>query len=60
MTASNSLGLLPPESPKKPTLGYAMIDFNKTVALSNTVSNSIGSPTSDHDVSDGSRRTRHS
>lgn len=60
MTASNSLGLLPPESPKKPSLGYAMIDFNKTVALSNTVSNSIGSPTSDHDVSDGSRRTRHS
>lgn len=60
MTASNSLGLLPPESPKKLSLGYAMIDFNKTVALSNTVSNSIGSPTSDHDVSDGSRRTRHS
>lgn len=59
ITASNSLGLLAPESPKKPSLGYAMIDFNKTVALS-TVSNSIGSPTSDHDVSDGSRRTRHS
>ncbi|XP_063707764.1 fibroblast growth factor receptor substrate 2-like, partial [Culicoides brevitarsis] len=56
ITTSNSLGLLPPESPKKPSLGYAMIDFNKTVALSNTVSNSnsVGSPTA------GSRRTRHS
>lgn len=61
LTGSNSLGLLPPESPKKPSPGYAMIDFNKTVALSNTVSNSVGSPgIGDHDGSEGSRRTRHS
>uniref|UniRef100_A0A336M7I2 CSON010648 protein n=1 Tax=Culicoides sonorensis TaxID=179676 RepID=A0A336M7I2_CULSO len=62
MISSNSLGLLTPESPtkQKARLGYALIDFNKTVALSNTVSNSIGSPTSDYDAQDGSRRTRHS
>ncbi|XP_053664809.1 homeobox protein 5 [Anopheles marshallii] len=48
-----SLGLLPPESPKKASLGYATIDFNKTVALSNSTT-----PSSELD-SEGSRKTRH-
>lgn len=47
--------LLMPDSPKKATmLGYATIDFNKTVALSNTTN-----PPSDVDA-EGSRKTRHS
>ncbi|EAA14022.4 AGAP009930-PA [Anopheles gambiae str. PEST] len=48
-----SVGLLPPESPKKASLGYATIDFNKTVALSNSTT-----PSSELD-SEGSRKTRH-
>lgn len=43
-------GLLPPESPKK--AGYATIDFNKTVALSNSTN-----PILDFDQS--CRKTRH-
>lgn len=46
-------GLLPPESPKKASLGYATIDFDKTVALSNSTT-----PSSELD-SEGSRKTRH-
>lgn len=46
-------GLLPPESPKKASLGYATIDFNKTFALSNSTT-----PSSELD-SEGSRKTRH-
>ncbi|CAO1365210.1 unnamed protein product [Diamesa hyperborea] len=45
-------GLLPPESPLK--ADYATIDFNKTVALSN----STRTPSSDLDQ-EGSRKTRH-
>lgn len=45
--------ILPPESPKKASMGYATIDFNKTVALSNSTT-----PSSEHD-SEGSRKTRH-
>lgn len=45
-------GLLPPESPKK--LGYATIDFNRSTALSNILSNN---PILDFDQS--SRKTRH-
>lgn len=45
--------LLPPESPKKASLGYATIDFNKTFALSNSTT-----PSSELD-SEGSRKTRH-
>lgn len=45
--------MLPPESPKKASLGYATIDFNKTVALSNSTT-----PSSELD-SEGSRKTRH-
>jgi fibroblast growth factor receptor substrate 2 len=45
--------LLPPESPHKAALGYATIDFNKTVALSNTTI-----PSQELD-SEGSRTTRH-
>ncbi|XP_065088936.1 fibroblast growth factor receptor substrate 2 [Ochlerotatus camptorhynchus] len=45
--------LLPPESPKKASLGYATIDFNKTFALSNSIT-----PSSELD-SEGSRKTRH-
>lgn len=45
--------MLPPESPKKASMGYATIDFNKTVALSNSTT-----PSSEHD-SEGSRKTRH-
>ncbi|XP_053676342.1 putative uncharacterized protein DDB_G0277255 [Anopheles nili] len=48
-----SVSLLPPESPKKASLGYATIDFNKTVALSNSTT-----PSSELD-SEGSRKTRH-
>lgn len=46
--------LLPPESPKNTSLGYVTIDFNKTVALSNSTT-----PSSELD-SEGSRMTRHS
>lgn len=46
--------LLPPESPKKASLGYATIDFNKTAALSSSTT-----PSTDLD-SEGSRKTRHS
>ena len=52
--SSTSLMLLPPDSPKKGVLDYATIDFNKTVALSNSTT-----PSSDLD-SEGSRKTRHS
>lgn len=45
-------GLLPPESPKK--LGYATIDFNRSTALSNILSNN---PIIDFDQS--CRKTRH-
>lgn len=45
--------LLPPESPKKASLGYATIDFTKTNALSNSTT-----PSSELD-SEGSRKTRH-
>lgn len=51
---STSMGLLPPDSPKKGVLDYATIDFNKTVALSNSTT-----PSSELD-SEGSRQTRHS
>lgn len=50
MTALSSL--LPPESPKK--LGYATIDFNRSTALSNILSNT---PIIDLDQS--CRKTRH-
>uniref|UniRef100_A0A182NAU6 IRS-type PTB domain-containing protein n=1 Tax=Anopheles dirus TaxID=7168 RepID=A0A182NAU6_9DIPT len=53
ITTPASVGLLPPESPKKASLGYATIDFNKTVALSNSTT-----PSSELD-SEGSRKTRH-
>lgn len=46
--------LWPPDSPKKGILDYATIDFNKTVALSNSTT-----PSSELD-SEGSRKTRHS
>lgn len=49
------MSLLPPESPKKGVMDYATIDFNKTVALSTTLT----TPSSDID-SEGSRKTRHS
>ena len=54
MVTSISLqnGLLPPESPKK--LGYATIDFNRSTALSNILSNT---PITDYDQS--CRKTRH-
>lgn len=55
MVGSKSLGGLIVESPKKQSLGYATIDFNKTIALSNTMSNSVGSPTNET-----GRKTRHS
>lgn len=42
---------LPPDSPRKPTSGYAAIDFKKTVALSHSVN-----PTFDKECS---RKTRH-
>lgn len=45
---------LPPESPKKGIMDYAKIDFNKTVALSNSAN-----PSSELD-SEESRKTRHS
>ncbi|KAJ6647720.1 Fibroblast growth factor receptor substrate 2, partial [Pseudolycoriella hygida] len=54
---SNSAGtvsLLPPDSPKTGLWDYATIDFNKTVALSNSTT-----PSSELD-SEGSRKTRHS
>lgn len=50
----SAMSLLPPESPKKGVMDYATIDFNKTVALSNSTT-----PSSDLD-SEGSRKTRHS
>lgn len=42
---------LPPDSPRKPTSGYAAIDFKKTEALSHSVN-----PTFDNECS---RKTRH-
>lgn len=42
-----------PESPQKPTKGYATIDFNKTVALSHSVNPCLGLD------NEGSRKTRH-
>ena len=51
VTTPNSL--LSPESPHKASQGYATIDFNKTVALSNSTT-----PSSELD-SEGSRKTRH-
>lgn len=53
MNVPSSHCILPPESPKKASMGYATIDFNKTVALSNSTT-----PSSEHD-SEGSRKTRH-
>lgn len=50
-TAHSISSLLPPESPKKGIFDYATIDFNKTVALSNSIT-----PTVD---CEGSRKTRH-
>lgn len=47
--------LVPPESPNKPTGGYATIDFNKTSALSHAVSRSMNS----EDINECSRKTRH-
>ncbi|XP_055593648.1 fibroblast growth factor receptor substrate 2 [Uranotaenia lowii] len=52
-TTVTTASLLPPESPKKASLGYATIDFNKTFALSNSTT-----PSSELD-SEGSRKTRH-
>lgn len=48
----SATGLLPPESPKKGIFDYATIDFNKTVALSNSTAPSMDC--------EGSRKTRHS
>lgn len=53
-SAGIPIGLLPPDSPKKGVLDYATIDFNKTVALSNSTT-----PSSELDF-EGSRKTRHS
>lgn len=50
---SSMQSLLPPESPRKLPIGYATIDFNKTVALSNSATPSIELD------SEGSRKTRH-
>lgn len=44
--------LLPPESPKKGIFDYATIDFNRTVALSNSTAPSMDC--------EGLRKTRHS
>lgn len=44
--------LLPPESPKRGIFDYATIDFNKTVALSNSTAPSMDC--------EGLRKTRHS
>lgn len=55
ISSTNATGiasLLPPESPKRGVFDYATIDFNKTVALSNSTAPSIDC--------EGSRRTRHS
>lgn len=52
--STTTMSLLPPDSPKTGVLDYATIDFNKTVALSNSTT-----PSSELD-SEGSRRTRHS
>lgn len=49
---NNATSLLPPESPKKGIFDYATIDFNKTVALSNSITPSMDC--------EGSRKTRHS
>ena len=43
----------PPESPNKPQKGYAIIDFNKTAALSHSVNPNLVND------SEGSRKTRH-
>lgn len=43
---------LPPSSPKKPTIGYTTIDFNKTVALKSVA---LGTEVD----TEGSRKTRH-
>lgn len=53
-STTTTLSLLPPDSPKTGILDYATIDFNKTVALSNSTT-----PSSELD-SEGSRKTRHS
>lgn len=52
--STTTMSLLPPDSPKTGILDYATIDFNKTVALSNSTT-----PSSELD-SEGSRKTRHS
>lgn len=55
MSSTNATGiasLLPPDSPKKGIFDYATIDFNKTVALSNSTTPSMDC--------EGSRKTRHS
>lgn len=53
--STTTMNLLPPDSPKSSgVLDYATIDFNKTVALSNSTT-----PSSELD-SEGSRKTRHS
>lgn len=44
--------LLPPESPQKGDFDYATIDFNKTVALSNSITTTT--------ECEGARKTRHS
>lgn len=52
---TTAMSLLPPDSPKSSgVLDYATIDFNRTVALSNSTM-----PSSELD-SEGSRKTRHS
>lgn len=51
-TTPSSASLLVPESPKKGIFDYATIDFNKTVALSNSTTPSMDC--------EGSRKTRHS
>lgn len=53
MNSATTTSLLP-DSPKSGILDYATIDFNKTVALSNSTT-----PSSELD-SEGSRKTRHS
>ncbi len=55
-STTTMMSLMPktPDSPKTDILDYATIDFNKTVALSNSTT-----PSSELD-SEGSRKTRHS
>lgn len=52
VTTHQMASLLPPESPKKGIFDYATIDFNKTVALSNSTTPPLDC--------EGSRKTRHS